>query len=205
MHYGRTPKWVLAEYSLSSGPTRSHSLQLRRREWQEKLQHCVPLPLINRSTPRRINSRLWRSFAENSVDESDARFETADLLRRVLLGLARREGRTSTPDWVDPRRRLNGRTVTDVSAVPTRPRVRRRPRAAAPVDSGCTGRLDCRRKSQRRVIAKIPYFQRILFQRDAASLLNAVEPCGTLGFSHLQNHLQHRIALEASLRWIRIE
>jgi hypothetical protein len=42
--------------------------------------------------------------------------------------------------------------------------------------------------------AKIPYFQRILFQRDAASLLKAVELCGTLGFSHLQNHLQHRIA-----------
>jgi hypothetical protein len=40
---------------------------------------------------------------------------------------------------------------------------------------------------------KNPYFQHILFQRDAASSLKAVELCGTLGFSHPQNHLQHRI------------
>ena len=40
---------------------------------------------------------------------------------------------------------------------------------------------------------KIPYFQRILFQQDAAGLLKAAELCGTLGFSRPQFHLQHRI------------
>jgi hypothetical protein len=41
---------------------------------------------------------------------------------------------------------------------------------------------------------EVACFQYICFQLDAAHLLKAVELCGTLGFSHLQNHLQHRVA-----------